>query len=276
MATYSHIYMRFPDWKAKAMTLSYDDGVIYDKTLIEIMQRYGLKGTFNVNSSLFGYDARHLTKEEAIELYTSSGMEVAVHGEKHLWLTRIPLSSAISEVLNDRVNLEKDFDVFARGMAYACGDYNDEVIDVLKKIGIVYSRTVNSTFRFDLPTKWLKLDPTCHHDYPKLMELLENFLTVDPNKAFRKDSLLFYLWGHSYEFNDSNSWHIIENFAKRVSLSDDVYHATNIEIYDYIKAYESLIYSADGNVVYNPTLKDIYLYVHDKNVVVKSNQTIKL
>ncbi len=276
MSKYSHIYMRFPEWKSKALTLSYDDAVIYDKTLIEIMQKYGLKGTFNVNSALFSYDARHLTKEQAKEFYIGSGMEIAVHGEYHLWPSKIPLTVAISELLNDRINIEKEFGVFARGMAYACGEYNDAVVDVLKKIGIVYGRTVESTFKFDMPTDWLRLKPTCHHDYPKLMELLETFLTAEPDKAFRKDPLLFYLWGHSYEFNDANSWHIIENFGKRVSKVDDVYLATNIEIYDYVKAYESLIYSADGNMVYNPTLKDIYLLIDDKKVVVKSNQTIKI
>lgn len=270
------IIMRFPEWKAKAMTLSYDDAVVYDKTLIEIMQRYGLKGTFNVNSALFGYDARHLTKEEAIELYTSSGMEVAVHGERHLWPTKVPPVIAVKEFLDDRINIEKDFNAITRGMAYAFGDYNDEIVEILKKVGIVYGRTVESTLTFDIPTDWLRLKPTCHHREPKLMQLLESFLNANPDTPYRKEPLLFYLWGHSYEFNDSNNWYIIEDFAKRVAQAKDVYHATNIEIYDYVKAYESLIYSANGNIIYNPTVIDVYLRIDDKNVLVKAGQTIKL
>lgn len=270
------IYMRFPEWKAKAMTLSYDDAVVYDKTLIEIMLKYGLKGTFNVNSMLFGYDERHLTKEQAIKLYTDSGMEVAVHGEYHLWPTKVPLALAVKEFLNDRINIEKDFNKITRGMAYAFGDYNDSVVDILKKIGIVYGRTVESTLTFDIPKDWLRLKPTCHHCEPKLMELLESFLNANSDNSYRKEPLLFYLWGHSYEFNDSNNWYIIENFAKRVAQVKDIYHATNIEIYDYVNAFERLIYSADGSFVFNPTLIDVYMLVDNKKVVVKSNQTIKL
>lgn len=270
------IYMRFPEWKAKAMTLSYDDAVVYDKTLIEIMQKYGLKGTFNVNSALFGYDERHLTKEQAVELYTSSGMEVAVHGEYHLWPTKVPSALAMKEFLNDRINIEKDFNKITRGMAYAFGDYNDSVVDILNKVGIVYGRTVESSLTFDIPKDWLRLKPTCRHAEPKLMELLESFLNANPNESFSQDPLLFYLWGHSYEFNDSNNWYIIENFAKRVAQVKDIYHATNIEIYDYVNAFERLIYSADGSFVFNPTLIDVYMLVDNKKVVVKSNQTIKI
>lgn len=45
--------MLFPGGKAKALTLSYDDGVEQDLHLIELMKQHGVKGTFNLNSSLF-------------------------------------------------------------------------------------------------------------------------------------------------------------------------------------------------------------------------------
>ena len=38
----------------KALTFSYDDGVTQDKRLIKILNKYGLKCTFNINSGLFG------------------------------------------------------------------------------------------------------------------------------------------------------------------------------------------------------------------------------
>ena len=44
-----YVFMRFPDFKEKALTLSYDDGVFQDRKLIEIMSAHGLKGTFNIN-----------------------------------------------------------------------------------------------------------------------------------------------------------------------------------------------------------------------------------
>ena len=48
------MYMKFKDGKSKALTLSYDDAVVQDIRLIGIMDKYGIKGTFNVNSGWYG------------------------------------------------------------------------------------------------------------------------------------------------------------------------------------------------------------------------------
>ena len=44
----------YPGGKPGALTLSYDDGREYDRRLVEIMNRYGLKGTFHLNSANLG------------------------------------------------------------------------------------------------------------------------------------------------------------------------------------------------------------------------------
>ena len=44
------IYPTFPDGKRKAFTVSYDDGWPQDRRLIGLMNKYGIKGTFNLNS----------------------------------------------------------------------------------------------------------------------------------------------------------------------------------------------------------------------------------
>ena len=41
----SGMFMRFPKGRAKALTLSYDDGTEQDIRLIRIMNQNGLKGT---------------------------------------------------------------------------------------------------------------------------------------------------------------------------------------------------------------------------------------
>ncbi len=46
-------YMRYPNGKGKAITLSYDDGVQQDIPMIALMKKYGIKGTFNLNSARF-------------------------------------------------------------------------------------------------------------------------------------------------------------------------------------------------------------------------------
>ena len=41
------VYVCFPEGKAKALTMSYDDGKIQDERLVSIFNRYGIRGTFN-------------------------------------------------------------------------------------------------------------------------------------------------------------------------------------------------------------------------------------
>ena len=253
-----NFFMRFPKGKKKALTLSYDDGVKQDIRLIEIMQQNGLKGTFNINSGLFATEEKprgnRMTKEQATALYTDSGMEVAVHGVNHLQMEQLPAHLCVSEALKDRENLEEQFHTIIRGMAYPYGSYSDQVVECLRNAGIVYSRTVRSTGNFQIPRDWLRLEPTCHHDDKRLMELAQKFVEEDCKRA----SWLFYVWGHSYEFDTKNNWHVIEEFAEYIGNREDVWYATNMEIYDYVKAYESLIYSANGSRVYNPTGLKVY------------------
>lgn len=253
----STLFMRFPEGKKKALTLSYDDGVKQDVRLIEIMKKYGLKGTFNINSGLFwpkSSNARRMTEKQAKELYTDSGMEIAVHGLTHPGLAHLSQARCSYEVIKDRENLEKMFHTIIRGMAYADGSFDDKVVECLKTAGIAYARTAYSSGNFNIPADWLRLVPTCRHKEARLMELARSFV----EEEVTRESRLFYLWGHSYEFDDNNNWYIIEEFAEYMGNREDIWYATNIELYEYIEAYNSLIYSVEGHIVKNPTSYTLY------------------
>ncbi len=258
-----NIYMRFPGGRHRALTLSYDDGVVQDVRLIEIMRRHGLKGTFNVNSGMYPAGrvttTRRMPLAEAKALYLDSGMEVGVHALTHPILSYLPENICTYEVLQDRINHERDYDTIIRGMAYPQGtvSVSDSVVATLRQCGIAYARTTVSTERFDLPTDWLRLPATCRHSNPRLMELAEKFVT----NPFEKAPGLFYLWGHSYEFDwdtPDNNWGIIERFAEYMGDRENIWYATNIEICDYVTAYKQLIFSTDGSKVYNPTATELF------------------
>ena len=158
------------------------------------------------------------------------------------------------ELLKDRENLENKFHTLVRGMAYPFGTYSDATVECLKKAGLVYGRTVVSTRSFDMPTDWLRLETTCHHNDPELMNLAKKFVEETPQRG----SWMFYLWGHSYEFEEKDNWNILEEFAAFVGGHDDIWYATNIQIYDYVQAFGRLEFSADGNRIYNPTATELY------------------
>ena len=68
----------------------------------------------------------------------------------------------------------------------------------------------------------------------------------------------------------------IEEICKKLSACEDIWFATNIEIYDYVEAYKSLHYSADGHKIFNPSLFTVYLDVDGTVYSVKSGETIRV
>ncbi len=108
-----------------------------------------------------------------------------------------------------------------------------------------------------MPEEPLRLDPTCHHNDPRLMELLKNFLEADEKKI--RHPMMFYLWGHSYEFDGNDNWNVIEDFCKAAGGHADVWYATNLQIIDYQNAFKQLVLSVNGDVVYNPTCATLWM-----------------
>ena len=157
-------------------------------------------------------------------------------------------------------------------MAYPFGTLSDDVVEILRLAGIAYSRTTVSRLNFDIPTDWLRLGATCHHENPALTELGEKFTVSAPNR----EPWLFYLWGHAYEFEGHDNWHVIERFLKTVGHRDDVWYATNIEIHDYVQAFRALRFSVDGTLAQNPTAVDVWALRDGEVVRIPAGATVRL
>ncbi|MBO5197295.1 MAG: polysaccharide deacetylase family protein [Lachnospiraceae bacterium] len=287
-------FMRFPEGKAKALTVSYDDGSRYDRTLVEILNRYGIKGTFNLNSGTFAKQPGewHMTAGEAGELFLTAGHEIAVHGYKHVAPGQVSAIDGIREVLDGRLGLEQAYGRIIRGMAYPDsgiqslngGATANEIKAYLKSLGIVYARTAGGRTNrddnpsFEMPLDWYEWVPTCHHENPKLMEYLKEFKEKDIDKVYcaRRFPHLFYLWGHSFEFDNKKNWNVMEEFCKAAADSEDIWFATNIEIYDYTQAYRSLQFSVDNTIAYNPSLYTIWFDIDGTRFSIKPGETKKL
>ena len=93
---------------------------------------------------------------------------------------------------------------------------------------------------------------------------------------FYHKPFLFYVWGHSYEFDRDDNWDMMEDFCKFIGGREDIWYATNGEIYDYVKAYDSLVFNVKNTKVYNPTLVDVWFNADSKNYLVKSGETLEI
>ncbi len=275
----ANMIMRFPGGLPKALTLSYDDGVEQDEKLIAIVEKYGLKGTFNINSGCFppegttyapGTIHRRMPLNRLKEVYAKSSWEIAAHAYTHASLIGLPANIAAEEVLRDRKELEDIFGTVIRGFAYPYGAFDDQSVEILRSCGICYARTVQSTRDFHLPKDWLRLQATCHHNDPELMNLADKFV-----KARNWwDPMLFYLWGHSYEFEANDNWDVIERFAQAVSGKEDIWYAANIEIYDYCQAFSQLVFNTAMTLCVNPTARDLWFAYGEKEVHVPAGSTV--
>ena len=280
------VFMRYPGGKAKALTFSYDDGARQDKRLAALFDKYGMKATFNLNC---GYARKNsFTKEEIHEYFLSKGHEIAVHGANHRPTGNLRSIEGIRDVLDCRLELEEKCDRIIRGMAYPdtgvtlfgnFGSY-EMVKNYLKELDIAYARTLEGdNDRFMLPEDFHAWMPSAHHNNPEIMEYINKFLTLDTSPAtYHAERIprLFYIWGHSFEFDHKDNWEHMEEVCKRLSFNDEIWYATNIEIYDYVQAYKSLIYSADGYKIYNPTLFTIWLDVDGKLYSIAPGETLRL
>lgn len=263
--------LRFPGGKKKAFTLSFDDGVTDDRRFIGIINRFGLKGTFNLNSySLTHAGGREkVTVEELGTLY--QGHEIAVHTWSHPCPSETFSGNFAYEIMKDRELLEQYTGRIIRGMAYPMGStyIMEDNAKTVRQCGIAYARTTGATKKFGLPGNWILLDPTCHHTDSDCLDLLEQFFGMDVLYGVQ----MFFLWGHTYEFSDNQNWELAEKIA-RIGGREDVWYATGIEIHDYVEAARRMVASADGRILYNPTCTKIWYQSGSDVITISPDETV--
>ncbi len=221
--------------KNKAVTFSFDDGVTQDRRLVTLFNRYGLKGTFNLNSGMFGKSGAvsvggtvvahdKIPPEEVAELYR--GHEVAAHGLTHPDLTKLPDEEVVRQAEQDRLALERLSGQRVVGFAYPFGALDERVVGLLARhTGVRYARTVRSTGQFELPAEPLRLDPTVYAvEGERLDALTEAFIALEADRP-----RLFCIWGHSYEFDAGDGWNRFERVCERIAGREDIAYLTNAE-----------------------------------------------
>lgn len=258
----------YPEGRSKALTFSYDDGQIFDRKLIEIFNHFKVKGTFHLNSGILN-EGGFVTKEEVKKLYR--GHEVSCHGVEHKYLRHISYTQFIKEIWEDRKNLEQITGELVLGMSYAFGEYSDEIVQKLKSLGMRYARTVKATQSFAIPDDLMRWRPSCHHN-DSILEKAEVFL----NPPQYMKCPLFYIWGHSFEFQEDKNWSVIEAFCEKIAFKDDIWYATNLEIAEYISAVRKMIFNIEETICLNNSGCSVWLKYEDKIIEAKPGVQVQL
>lgn len=256
----------YPGGKLKALTFSYDDGRRADERLVGIFNRWNLKATFNLCSGATIAENK-IHKDEFDRVY--SGHEIASHSVRHPFLERIPRSCALNQLVEDRRELERITNKIINGFALPYGTWSPDVLETLRSVGYLYSRTCCSTKTFTIPADFLEWHPTCHHrEIPEIGPMFKNC---------RYPLALCYIWGHSWEFDKYNNWDLIENFCEDISREENIWFATNGEIVRYLLAWKQIETSINSEIIYNPTAISLWVQLESGEIIeLESGETKKI
>ncbi|MFA5022534.1 MAG: polysaccharide deacetylase family protein [Patescibacteria group bacterium] len=238
-------------------TTSWDDGGRDNLKLLDLLNKYGLKGTFYIQGQEASDNAgRH----DLLEIVKTQ--EVGGHTLNHPKLTKISLQEAKQEIISGKGTLESLLGQKVEMFAYPYGMFNEEIKNIVFAAGFLGARTVKK-FDFNLPKDFFEFNTTFqvyphpfrkrdakHLHGPKvvLQPLKNNFSPILklklPLNSFltwpflvknlfdysHKNGEIFHLFGHAHEIEKYGLWQDLEKFFKYLTKSEGIIYLTNSEV----------------------------------------------
>lgn len=265
----------FPGGKRIAVTFSFDDGPKSDKRVADAFNSWGMKATFNLNSGRLtaakSGDGDEMGPLDAASVRSVfAGHEAAVHTVSHPSLNKITSDEIVAQVYDDRRALEDLVGYPVRGMAYPYGAYDTRVIEIVRTLGICYSRTTENSDTPFPPSEPLAWPATMHQYDASQGDVPARFNRLYDNP---RSSNVFFVWGHTWEFGRRDDWQGIERLFKPLSGHSDCWYCTNIELFDYEAARRRMVIAANRQSAYNPSAIPVTVSVDDKLVEVGPGET---
>lgn len=228
----------YPNGKQKAFVLTYDDGVLQDVRLVLLLNRYGLRATFNLNSLLMEREfvwhheklgpVRRLPNSIAAHLY--AGHEVASHSCTHPDLTNMSREGILYELGHDKYLLEQLVGHPVLGFGVPFDFYDGLAVDCVRKLGFVYGRGSEETGSYAPIWDPYRQQAGMFHLSEGLEAFVDGFLQTDEELA---NCIIV---GHSYDLDAENLWETMEDIFARVSSAEDVLSMTHLELVEYQQA----------------------------------------
>ena len=229
---------RFPSGKTKIFNATYDDGVLQDVRFVALLNKYNLKGTFNLNSGLMesefewthesGMVIKRLSIEKAVPLY--QGHEIACHTLTHPYMHDLSESEILHELQEDKANLEKLFGREVKGFAVPFDYYSGRIENCVRQCGFSYARISQESRSFAPQTDYFNWKATVFHTDPELEQLTRQFIESDEELA------IFQIVGHSYDLDVENMWDRIENVFRMIAAHKEILPMTTIEIVELLRS----------------------------------------
>ena len=261
----------YPNGKRKALNITYDDGVLQDVRFVALLNRYGLKGTFNLNSQLMeeefawihpcGMEVKRLGTEAVQGLY--DGHEIASHTLTHPYMQELPEFEILRQLGEDKQRLEALFGREVSGFAVPFDYYDDLIARCAQICGFEYARMSEFSLSYVPCTDWYYWKSGVYHIMPELIPFVEGFLKSDQELAVCQ------IVGHSYDLDAENLWETMEEICATIAVQEDVWPCTNLELVRYLKAMAQF----DG---INRSDMDLWFESNDEVIVLHPGESLKI
>lgn len=201
---------------AKYFLISFDDGTIYDRRFVTLLNQYHLKGTFNLNSGLEDFvwyyedrfPIRRQLLSETVEQY--HGHEVASHSLHHHWLNTLTPPQISREIGDDCETLKRIFDLKEIGFGVPFTACDEREIRIIRKF-VRYIRLSEFADSFDLPEDPYHIPIHGLYNDADIREKIIRFAECNQENA------LFVMAGHSYELEVLQHWDYMEQLLQFIS-----------------------------------------------------------
>lgn len=236
-------------------TTSWDDGHKLDIKLAGLLDKYGVKGTFYISRDYFSGD--RLSDEEILTI--SKSHEIGAHTVNHPNLTKIPASQAEKEIKESKDWLEAVIGKPIKMFCYPFGDYNEQVVELVKKAGFTGAR-ITKKFKTEEPNPYKmgvtaqvypfpfrKLNSRKYYWRYLLQPLQQNLdgikeLNIPLTSlrgwnsfikavfdAIQRKNGIFHLWGHSWEIEKYGMWEDLEDILQFITDKKEAVYLSNSE-----------------------------------------------
>ena len=204
---------------AKYFILSFDDGTVYDRRFVALLNKYGIKATFNLNSGLEDfvwyyedkYPIRRQCLKETVQQY--QGHEIASHTLHHHWLNSLTPPQLRREVDEDCKALKEIFGLTQIGFGVPFTACSDREIKIIQK-NVRYIRLSEMSDCFALPKDPYHIPIHGLYNDADIREKVVRFAENDLPES------LFVMAGHSYEFEVLDHWDYIESLLQFIQSFD--------------------------------------------------------
>lgn len=231
------------------VTTSWDDGHKSDLKLVKLLKKYNIKGTFYVSPRNEEFKNKDLLTDKQI-LELSKNFEIGAHTMTHPSLTKISRDQAKKEIIDSKSYLENVIKKEIKCFCYPKGQYNTNIVCLVKKAGYIYARTVKP-ISTKYPKDLLQANTSVHVSPLSLKEWLEVLLsslfgeikyfpmlfTHDWEKIVKRifdrvlnDGGVFHLWGHSWEIDKYKEWGKLERVLVHISNKQNINYLVNSKL----------------------------------------------